>query len=407
MIKKFLLLISFFTISCTPNNIQSEIEIPLSRQNETNNQIIELEKGDIVQLNGNVKFTDGKVTNDVFWESLSPDIIGVENNGKITAIKEGTATVKIISNQDKSKFSTIEIKVIPVIEKGIRINTGTSEQFLKDLDPTLFKQDEKKINPNSLSATPIPEITYPKTTLNVYLYSPNNNFIDDASVTVKSLDKSRIFEEKLNSISGYANFKNVPLDTLVSIKVEKEGFNTKERIEVIKKVSEERIDFGGSEENEVYSIQQEPEINKVLVNNISINNFNSSNISNIILPTGTETPNIVINNTNLSITLNFSKPINTVSFENSLEIKSQLTKNNPNGFILNKSTNNLFFSWGTENKSVSISSNILFDDLRKIIYVMSLKNTFSDKTGINSLQNKAININNLKKINNIVLSFEK
>ncbi|MFN8670903.1 MAG: hypothetical protein U0457_02325 [Candidatus Sericytochromatia bacterium] len=401
-IKKFLILLLLFTFSCTNTISTSEIEIPLARKNQTDLEEIELEVGDIIQLNGSVQLSDGKLSKDVIFESNS-DLIKTEVDGKITALKEGKAIVKIAAKQDPTKFSSVNIKINPYVEKKIQVNSGTGEKFLNEIDNSLFSNNLNNTNTSNPSPTPTP-INYQLTRLNVYLYSPNNTIIDDADVIVKSLDKTINFEEKIKSSSGRAFFSKVPINTLLSIKVNKEGFSSKERIEVLKNTTEARIDFGGSDENDIYSIQQEPEIEKVLINGNILSNYNNYNLNNITVPTGLETPNIN-SNSNLNIQINFTKPINKESFIDAIQLKSQATKNNLEGITLDK--NNLSFSWGTDDKVVNIYGSIVFDDLKKIIYVLSFKKTFSDKTGISSIPNKYINVNNIKKINNIIFSFEK
>ena len=75
--------------------------------------------------------------------------------------------------------------------------------------------------------------------------------------------------------------------------------------------------------------------------------------------------------------------------------------------VLVVNSNNLSFSWSADNKYVVVIASILFDETRKMSYVFAFRNTFSDKNGIASIPNKSINLNGIKKLANIIVSFEK
>lgn len=394
----FLLLLCSI-ISCSKNNISTEIEIPTTKKNDMSAQSIELEKGDVVQLKGSVQFTNGQTTKDVTWESLSPEIVKVESDGTVTALKEGNSKLKIIANQDKTKFSIIEITVVPVKNRDVQISTGNTSKFLKDLDPKLFNETIPSTLPIPTSS---PKISYQATNLTVYTYDIGENLLNDAIVTVKSLDKSISFTEKATTSNGITIFKNVPINTLVYISVSKIGYNTKERTEVLKSSNDARIDFGGSIENEAYALQQEPEISKIMVNKKPITDFTTNNT--LDNPTGNEIANITLNNeSNINIDFYFSKAIEKNSFENSLQVISQPTKNNPTGILYSKENKKLYFSWSSNDSYVSISFINNYDGLNSIIYKLKINSAFYDKIGINSLKNKAINLNNLKKSDSLII----
>lgn len=386
-------------ISCSKNNISTEIEIPTTKQNDMSTQSIEFEKGDVVKLKGSVQFTNGQTTKDVTWESLSPEIVKVEPDGTVTALKEGNSKLKIIANQDKTKFSIIEITVIPVKNRDVQISTGNTSKFLKDLDPKLFNETMPSTLPVPTSS---PKINYQATNLTVYTYDISENLLNEATVTVKSLDKSIPFTEKATTSSGITIFKSVPINTLLYISVSKIGYNTKERTEVLKSLNEARIDFGGSIENEAYALQQEPEISKIMINKKPLTDLTQNNT--LDNPTGNEIANITLNNeSNINIDLYFSKPIEKTSFENSLQVISQPTKNNPTGMLYSKENKKLYFSWASNDSYVSISFINNYDGLASIIYKLKINSTFYDKIGINSLKNKAINLNNLKKSDCLII----
>lgn len=394
----FLLLLCSI-ISCSKNNISTEIEIPTTKQNDMSAQSIELEKGDVVKLNGSVQFTNGQTTKDVSWESLSAEIVKVESDGTVTALKEGNSKLKIIANQDKTKFSIIEITVVPVKNRDVQISTGNTSKFLKELDPKLFNETLPSTLPVPTSS---PKINYQATNLTIYTYDIGENLLNESIVTVKSLDKSISFTEKATTSNGITIFKNVPINTLVYISVSKIGYNTKERTEVFKSLNESRIDFGGSVENEAYALQQEPEISKIMINKKPITDFTLNNT--LDNPTGNEIANITLNNeSNINIDLYFSKAIEKTSFENSLQVISQPTKNNPTGILYSKENKKLYFSWSSNDSYVSISFINNYDGLTSIIYKLKINSTFYDKIGINSLKNKAINLNNLKKSDCLII----
>lgn len=399
------LLLCLSIISCSQNNISTEIEIPTTSKNSTT-QNIEIEKGDVVKLNGSVQFSNGQTTKDVTWESLSPEYVKVESDGNVTALKEGNAKLKIIANQDKTKFSIIEITVIAVKNRDVQISTGNTSKFLKDLDPTLFNENNTT-NPTNIipSSTPSPSvqpINYESKNLTIYTYDINDNLLNDVSITIKSLDKKIIFSSKITTNNGTAIFKNVPIDTLISISVSKIGYNTKERTEVLKGSNDSRLDFGGSYENSEYALQQEPEVSKITVNKKPLTDFTIN--TGVTNPTGTEKPNIILSNAySINVDFYFSKPIDKDSFENAIQIISQPTKNNINGLIFSKENKKLYFSWNYNDSSVSVVFGNNYDGLSSIIYQLKLKQVFYDKANIYSLKNKSINLNGTKKSDCLII----
>ena len=95
---------------------------------EIKNEASELEIGDEIQLEVYVDpddATDGSVT----YESSDDKVITVDENGKITAAGEGTATITVTSVSDPTKKDTIEITVkkpfVPV--KDVEIKNEVTE----------------------------------------------------------------------------------------------------------------------------------------------------------------------------------------------------------------------------------------------------------------------------------------
>lgn len=401
-------LLCFYIISCTKNNISTDIEIPTTKKNDTLAQTIELEKGTVLKLNGSVQFSNGETTKDVTWESLSPDIVKIENDGKVTALKEGNSKLKIIANKDKTKFSIIEITVVAVKNSDVQISTGNKSKFLNDLDPNLFNQTTSNNSTKSPTPSSSPDIkvNYEKTNLTVYVYDINGNLLDGASITVKDLDKNISFNTNSNSNNGIAIFKNVPINTVLSISVSKIGYNTKERTEVLKSRNEARIDFGGNTENEAYALQQEPEISKITVNKKLLTDFTLN--STLAMPNGTEKPNVILtNDSSINIDLYFSKTVNRESVENSIQVISQATKNYPNGILFTKDNKNLYFSWSYNDSSVSVLFGNNYDNLTSIIYKLKVIQPFYDKSNIFSLKNKSINFNNSQKSDCLIIKNNK
>ncbi len=69
---------------------------------------------------------DNATNKELIWESGDDTIVTVDENGKITAVGEGTTTVKVISADDPTKFDIITVKVeIPV--EGIVIENDDTE----------------------------------------------------------------------------------------------------------------------------------------------------------------------------------------------------------------------------------------------------------------------------------------
>ncbi|MDD3187596.1 MAG: Ig-like domain-containing protein, partial [Bacilli bacterium] len=119
------------------SNTEEKIDIDSIYLNKTNLELYENTKYTLSYNINPVYATNKEVT----WSSSDKNILTVDSNGLITAVSPGVATVKIVSNDDFSKFSICEITVL----KKETTNTESSSIIAYDDNIQVETQEESNI----------------------------------------------------------------------------------------------------------------------------------------------------------------------------------------------------------------------------------------------------------------------
>jgi general stress protein 26 len=384
-----LLLTNTLIVSCQQSINYSEIEI--KRDKKASDPIVEVEKGDLFKLSGSIEFSNGEVTTDVIWESLTPNIVKIEDDGKIKALEAGDGQLKITSKKDSTKSSIIKVKVLPFKEIETKITDGSeklNELFGNELKDFKLPEDNKSIIKPSTSPTPTPKptINYTPVLLEGRVYDSYGSPVSDAKVSIRNLDKNFSYSDKnILTVDGFYSFKDVPFETLLEVNVTKDGWTSRKRVEVIKNKEINTINFGESDNDLYYAIQDEPEIVALTLNQKKVSYLYKEDFSLNDEPQENEiTSNKINSNTSrFEFSTTFSEPIDTDSFEDSTEVicleGEKFSKNNK-----------LSFSWSTDSKTVSFYG-YLNSNKTKDICKLQFNGSFRDKSGNNSITNKYIN----------------
>lgn len=86
---------------------------------------VTIKKGQTIDLKQG-KLIDKKLKNNSFWSTSNKKILTVDKSGRITALKEGTATVTAVDKQDKSKRNTVNIQVTNATPETTAVNPAKS-----------------------------------------------------------------------------------------------------------------------------------------------------------------------------------------------------------------------------------------------------------------------------------------
>lgn len=161
---------SLFSCRATENiqsvNITNQVEIPKPPVKVEAVKVFprssSLNIGEKANIVATVNLTDGTTQNEILWVSSNSSIVRVEQNGEITALKEGFAIVSAVSKKDADKVSEISVLVNPA---------GTKETE-KQLPPTIVSS--VVISPASASLR-----TNESVNLTATVYSSNGSTSND------------------------------------------------------------------------------------------------------------------------------------------------------------------------------------------------------------------------------------
>ena len=142
---------------------------------------IELLKGQTKTVG--VKFNPENTTDEktVTWESLNEDIATVDSNGKITAIKEGTATIKATSTVSNAITDSITVTVTEVPLNSIAI---------EQVDDTMLRWDRLQLNViyNPENTTDEKTVTWESSNETIAIVDENGmvTALKEGTVTIKA-----------------------------------------------------------------------------------------------------------------------------------------------------------------------------------------------------------------------------
>ncbi|MEK7432741.1 MAG: carboxypeptidase-like regulatory domain-containing protein, partial [Cyanobacteriota bacterium] len=259
-----------------------------------------------------------------------------------------------------------------------------------------------------------------KATLSGKVFDISGVPVDDAIVTAKSVDPSVSWTGVYNPCydtgikwsgegqktqSGAYVFRNAPVGVRLEITVKKEGWTTRTRIEVLKSningdPNANIFDFGSgnrvsaTDPNNLYSIQDEPEIKILKINGRTVTDSDGASTlnPNPRKPEGLN-PNLTgLSSDSLTVEMTFSEAVRRDDVENYFRVLSQANFNNRrSSFIIDKNNSALSFSWSTDDTLVTIKTsnailaNKLGDEAR---YMLDFTSAFRDKTDKGSKVNR-------------------
>lgn len=140
-------------------------------------------------LSATVKF-DYAEDKTIEWESLNPDIVQVDDNGIVTVLKSGVATVRALLKQDPSIYSESKVYARNTIDDG----KGTQES------PYILRTKEDILFMNENSNSDNLEIKERFLNYCYELLPQNGGFIDMEGIEIKPIGPCRSGEKSFSGI---------------------------------------------------------------------------------------------------------------------------------------------------------------------------------------------------------------
>ena len=237
-----------------------------------------------------------------------------------------------------------------------------------------------------------------KATFNGKVFDTSGVPVDDATVTAKSVDPAVAWTgEPQKTQSGAYVFRNAPVGARLEITAKKDGWTTRLRTEVLKSnltgdPKANVFDFGsgnganGTDPNNLYSIQDEPEVTMLKINGKTVSDSDGASTMNPNprKPDGLN-PNITgLSSDSLTVEMTFSEPVRRDDVENYFRITSQANFNNrKTNFTIDRNLSSVSFAWAADDASVTVKTskavlaNRTGDEAR---YMTDFTAAFRDKT---------------------------
>ena len=147
---------ALITVKAKEGNKKATCKVTVSEKEEINVKLnkteITLEEGKSEHLNATIT-PNNDSNKGIAWSSSDKSIVTV-NNGKITAVGEGEATVTVTSIVDRSKSATCTVKVTPLPKNY----TYTVEEVKEEKNVT--EKDEEKTEDETPVEETVEDITY-------------------------------------------------------------------------------------------------------------------------------------------------------------------------------------------------------------------------------------------------------
>ena len=254
-----------------------------------------------------------------------------------------------------------------------------------------------------------------RATFNGKVFDPTQVPVDGATVNAKSVDAQVSWNgEAQVTANGAYVFRNAPVGARIEITVTKDGWTTRNRTEVLKSnltgdPTANVFNFGGAGAGDgLYSIQDEPEITKLVVNGrtaasaTSDDAFvnNAPRVAGPFLPGGLTavSPALTgVNNGSLDIELTFSEPVRRDDVENFFKVQSQTNFNSrATEFSIDQNLAGVTFTWSNNDATVLVKANkaILANRTgNEARYQVQFTEGFRDKTDKRSLSDRYFRFN--------------
>lgn len=388
------LLLSSLILSCTQNVISySELEI-IPQKSSKENQKIEIEVGETVQVEGKVAFSDGKSTTDVIWKSENEKIAKVDSQGKIEGITPGKVNITLAAKQDPNSYTQLELIVNPLKEKNVEVSNDDNIKLSKEDQDYLDKVQSEINKTNQTTQEEKAQKPYPVTFLNVNIYDNNGDLVKNVNLNASSLTTGLSWSYSKKLDNGFVLLEDVPNESLIQLSVSKDNWISRKKLVITKgeprtKPNPIIVNFGGTEQDKFYSLQNQPEISKVLINSQEIS-ISTNQAEDFLSAEQSLSSPIKFKEPLRTISLYFNESIDKSSIEDNFEIISQKAQNG--NFLTFNKTNSLSFNWDSNSQKVDINTNIV--PTQKTNYRLYFKNSFKDLEGNYSIQGKYISFPN-------------
>jgi len=234
-------------------------------------------------------------------------------------------------------------------------------------------------------------------TFNGKVYDTSGVPVEGATVTAKSVDPAVAWTgEAQQTQSGAFVFRNAPVGARLEITAKKDGWTTRTRTEVLKSningdPKANVFEFGngpvGTDPNNLYSIQDEPEVTSLKINGKMATDSDTGSTANPN-PRKPETvpgANLTgISSDSLTVEMTFSEPVRRDDVENYFRTTSTAAFNNRNSnFTIDRNLSSVSFTWAADDSSVTVKTakgilaNKTGDEAR---YLVDFTQSFRDKT---------------------------
>ena len=170
--------------------------------------------GDTLKLNATVTPEDA-LDKTISWASSNPDVVSVDANGNIKALKEGTATVTV-TTKDGEFTAKVEITVAEKVEEKEEVDDSNKEPSKEDSSSKPNDSTEEKPNTPSEETIKVDGVSLNKTNLNLY--------IDESAKLTANIKPNNASNKEVTWVSSKPDVASV--DANGNVKALKEGTAT-------------------------------------------------------------------------------------------------------------------------------------------------------------------------------------
>ncbi|MEK7433165.1 MAG: carboxypeptidase-like regulatory domain-containing protein [Cyanobacteriota bacterium] len=322
-------------------------------------------------------------------QTSQPDVIKLVA-GSPSADIPVTTTTTTTTTTPNTTIPTTEPTIVPSTTASVASPTTTTTTT------TTVPTINSSTNPQNTTGTTsdIKE----KATFNGKVFDTSGVPVDDATVTAKSVDPAVAWTgEPQKTQSGAYVFRNAPVGARLEITAKKDGWTTRLRTEVLKSnligdPLANVFDFGsgnganGTDPNNLYSIQDEPEVTILKINGKTVSDSDGASTKNPNprKPDGLN-PNVTgLSSDSLTAEMIFSEPVRRDDVENYFRVTSQANFNNrKSNFTIDRNLSSVSFAWAADDSSVTVKTskailaNRTGDEAR---YMVDFTASFRDKT---------------------------
>lgn len=180
-----------------------------------------LNVGDTVKLNATVTPEDA-LDKTISWASSNPDVVSVDADGNIKALKEGTATITV-TTKDGEFTAKVEITVAKKVEEKEEVDDSSKEPVKPEKEPSKEDSDskpndsiEEKPNTPSEETIKVTGVSLNKINLNLY--------VNESAKLTANIKPNNASNKKVTWVSSNPDIASV--DANGNVKALKEGTAT-------------------------------------------------------------------------------------------------------------------------------------------------------------------------------------